>query len=123
MEVWLIVSALIGVLLVALIVAYVVRRKRAGRAIPLDGAKPVTPLPGETEPVPVPAERAQPAVPGLGQRLAKTRGALLGGLGRFFGREKGLQGPEWEELEEALLAGDVGVATSMKLLERVKGRV
>jgi fused signal recognition particle receptor len=71
----------------------------------------------------------QPVPPGevgqLNQRLSKTRGALWGGLRKFWDRsaEKALQSEEWEQLEEALLGGDVGVATTQRLLEKVKLRL
>lgn len=123
MEQWMQIAGLIAVLLLVLIGVYVIRRRRSGRAIAEDEAKPVTPLPTERVPVtpaPIVAPEGQP----LGQRLSRTRGALLGGLSKFFGRSGGaMQSQEWEELEEALLAGDVGFTTASALLSRVKGRI
>jgi fused signal recognition particle receptor len=62
---------------------------------------------------------AQPLVrPRLRDRLGKTRAAISGALTR-----KGKVEPEtWEELEEALLLADVGMPTTMKILEDVQAR-
>jgi fused signal recognition particle receptor len=56
----------------------------------------------------------------LGGGLAGTRRALGDRLGSLLGRAVG---PEtWGSLEEALLAADVGVAVTVRVVERVKAR-
>lgn len=81
------------------------------------------PAPGEALEAPVPA----PPVPAvtkkdLSQQLASTRTSLFGRLGKFFGKGGELQAAEWEELEEVLLEGDVGVHTVNQLVERVRAK-
>lgn len=56
------------------------------------------------------------------QALKRSKEAWFSKVIRLFERptiEKGL----WEELEELLIAGDVGVDTTAKLIQRVRGRV
>jgi fused signal recognition particle receptor len=72
---------------------------------------------------PPPVEIPKPGT-ALEKKLEKTRGSLIARLGKFFGRSSGaLSETEWEEIEEALLEGDVGVRTTSVLLDRVKSRV
>lgn len=56
----------------------------------------------------------------LGSGLAKTRRALGERIAVLFGREPGPG--VWEELEEALLAADVGVAATAAVVRRVRER-
>ena len=51
--------------------------------------------------------------PFLNERLGRTRGSL-GKLGKFLGKPAGLAmlEEEWEEIEAALLEGDVGIRTT-----------
>ncbi len=58
-------------------------------------------------------------------RLNKTRDGFVTKLGRLFStsKERQLAQTEWEELEEALLGGDVGVATTQQLIGNVKKRI
>jgi fused signal recognition particle receptor len=55
------------------------------------------------------------------ERLGRSRAALSRGMAGLLAR--GADDDEaWEELEEALLAADVGVATSTELVERLRAR-
>jgi fused signal recognition particle receptor len=55
------------------------------------------------------------------ERLGRSRAALSRGMAGLLAR--GADDDEaWEELEEALLAADVGVATSSELVERLRTR-
>jgi fused signal recognition particle receptor len=55
------------------------------------------------------------------ERLGKSRAAITQGLSGLLTR--GVQDEEaWEELEEALLSADVGVATTTELVERLRER-
>ena len=68
---------------------------------------------------PDPAARTAPvARPALTVRLSKTREALGGRLRSLFSGS--LDGLFWEGLEEALVAADVGVATSTEVVDRVR---
>ena len=53
---------------------------------------------------------------------AKTRGAWFGHISSLF-RGARLDDELWEELEELLVAADVGMSTTRDLLGRVKQRV
>ena len=53
-------------------------------------------------------------------RLTKAREGLAGALGGLRGRS--VDEDAWEELEEALILADVGVPTTMRMLERVRER-
>jgi fused signal recognition particle receptor len=53
-------------------------------------------------------------------RLSRSRSALGRGLTGLFTR--GADDEAWDELVEALLAADVGVATTTELVERLRGR-
>jgi fused signal recognition particle receptor len=68
---------------------------------------------------PAPEVEVEPKVrPRLRDRLGKTRAAISGALTR-----RGKVDPEtWEELEEALLLADVGMPTTLKILDDVQAR-
>jgi fused signal recognition particle receptor len=119
----------LGVVLLVLLVgagAVVTRSRR--RATPLAPS----PMPGLRTPAPSTAPdegddpgsvAAPPGPPSMRARLGGTRGRLGSYLSAL--RVRGaLDGPAWDELEEALLGADVGVPTTGALLEtlRVKAR-
>lgn len=83
-------------------------------APPVDEDELVEPEP-EPEPEPEVVEKAT-----FRDRLAKAREGLAGALGGLRGRS--VDEDAWEELEEALILADVGVPTTMKMLERVRER-
>ncbi len=56
------------------------------------------------------------------QGVKRSREGLFGRIAAFFNRAK-IEGPAWDELEELLIAADVGVLTTEKLLGRVRKRV
>jgi fused signal recognition particle receptor len=55
------------------------------------------------------------------ERLGRSRAALSRGLAGLYARGTGDEGA-WDDLEEALLAADVGVATTGALVERLRSR-
>ena len=57
--------------------------------------------------------------PSFFERLGKARSAFTGYLGGLVGLSK-VSDDDWEELEEALIQADVGVTTSMALIEDVR---
>lgn len=73
----------------------------------------------EVEPEPEP-EPSKP--PSFRERLAKARGTVAGYFGSVLSRGD-INAETWEELEEALILADVGVPTTMALLDRVRTRV
>lgn len=60
--------------------------------------------------------------PRFRDRLGKARAALSGALGSIAGRTR-IDDETWDELEEALILADVGVASTQDLLEHLRGRV
>jgi fused signal recognition particle receptor len=53
--------------------------------------------------------------------LERTRGNFMSRLRVFLGTGTG-EGPSWDEVEETLIAGDVGAALSIDLVERARRR-
>lgn len=66
-------------------------------------------------------QTSSPTAParGLSGRLGQTRSALGEALGRVF-RSSNLDNRFWEEIEEALVGADVGVAGAAGVVERVR---
>jgi fused signal recognition particle receptor len=58
----------------------------------------------------------------LEQSLQKTRSGILGRIGSIF-QENEITDQLWEELEETLIMGDVGVAVTTELVEKTRQRV
>ena len=70
-----------------------------------------------------PPDTAAPeAPPRLRDRLGKARSAFSGYLGSMLGRS-GIDEETWEDLEEALLRADVGVASTTTLIDHLRNRV
>ncbi len=127
-------SVLIPVIagVILLVVAILVKRARdARRAAPppppaVEAPRPTVPaIERRPEPEPVPVKPVSTGGPVLSDRLTRTRGGILGKIGQLFGKSPGekILDAEWEQLEEALLAGDVGIQTVGKLLDGVKGKL
>lgn len=58
----------------------------------------------------------------LEQSLQKTRAGILGRIGSIF-QENEITPELWEELEDILIMGDVGAATTQELLSATRARV
>jgi fused signal recognition particle receptor len=107
---------LLVVLAVAVVggVVVVSRRRGAGIEPPDEGL----PTAEEAEPQ-VSAPAAPPAErPTLRDRLAKARGSFGGYLTSIRARKVDAQ--TWDELEEALIRADVGVATTQRVLDELR---
>jgi fused signal recognition particle receptor len=75
------------------------------------------------EPTPVEVEEAPPVVrPRLRDRLGKARSLLADYVGSIRSRTR-IDQETWDDLEEALVRADVGVATTADVLEVVRKRV
>lgn len=117
----------IGVVLAALVVGFVVQRRRAAAVLPpqLPDARspegPTTQAPPEAEPggtAPEPTDGASAGVLSrMREALGRSRSALQTGLERFLGRPRDSEA--LEALEEVLIRADVGVTTSSRLIEAV----
>ncbi len=121
-------------------------RGRGGRRRPVPGPKPpARPVPDRSdggpaesvatapsEPAPLPPVDLEPAVerpePSRGRmqrlraRLARSRGALGQGLLALLSRGH-LDEQAWEEVEETLLAADLGVEPTTELVDTLRTRV
>ena len=60
--------------------------------------------------------------PRFRDRLGKARAAFSGAMGSIAGRSK-IDAETWDELEEALILADVGVASTQELLDHLRARV
>ena len=72
----------------------------------------------EAEPEAAPA----PAKPRFRDRIGKARGLLAGYLGAVRSRTK-IDEETWDELEEALIRADVGIAATTALLDQLRAQV
>ena len=72
----------------------------------------------EPEPVPAPA----PVRPRFRDRLGKARSLLAGYVGAVLARSS-IDNDTWDDLEEALIRADVGVATTAAVLDDLRQRV
>jgi fused signal recognition particle receptor len=80
-------------------------------------------VPEELEAVePEEVEPEAPARPRFRDRLGKARALLSGYLGSIRSKAK-IDDEVWEDLEEALVRADVGMATTTALLDDLRGRV
>lgn len=74
--------------------------------------------PPETRPAP---KVREPKERGLRSKLSRTRSALGDRLGAIFGRDR-LDAQFWDDLEETLVAADVGAVTSAQVVDEVRRR-
>ena len=117
-------AGVVGTALVAWF--FVARAKRTSLPPPLFTPEVET---GETaapaEPAAAPVVSAPPPPPsGFELGLGKTRKGFWDRVGKFLHLAPGQQltNAEWDEIEEALLAADVGVTTSALLMGKVRDR-
>jgi fused signal recognition particle receptor len=127
-------GALIFILVVGGALFYAPRKdKSASRLEPPAGETTLEDVPGEA-PIETPLDHIapdaqvevdEPVAPEpatFKARLGKARGLFGGYLGSVLGRSA-IDRATWDDLEEALILADVGVATTTSLLEDLKGRV
>ena len=89
-------------------------------SIDIPAPVPVEPPPTPAWAEPVPASEADPEA-ALEHGLERTRGNFMSRLRTFLGTGTG-EGPSWDEVEETLIAGDVGAALSIDVVERARRR-
>jgi fused signal recognition particle receptor len=92
------------------------------------GAPPADAEPEPTaEPIFFEAPEPEPAIPtmepqgSLDEGLARTRGGFMSRLRGFLTGDDG-SGPSWDDVEETLIAGDVGAALAMDVVENARRR-
>jgi len=69
-----------------------------------------------------PTEPGAPERPRFRDRIGKARGLLAGYLGSVRSRSK-IDDDTWDELEEALIRADVGIAATTALLDQLRAQV
>jgi len=79
---------------------------------------PPSPL-AETESSPEPEQEKAGYFKRLRKRLSKTRKSLSNGFDKIFAGKKKLDDEVLEQLEELLITSDIGVQTTMALIERL----
>lgn len=135
--------ALAGVALVAVVVGLVVAGRRKPAPLPdthsdvltTPPADPAAPTELSAPPATIEPEVEEPAAPELErpegtasrlvrlrQRLAGSQGALGRGLLALLSRDK-LDEDTWESIEDTLLTADIGVAPTQELVERLRTRL
>jgi len=85
-------------------------------------APPVVSEVAEAEAPPIDAPPVVPVKPRLRDRLAKARGTVAGYLSSVVGRSA-IDQATWDDLEEALIRADVGVALTAEVLDGVRAQV
>jgi fused signal recognition particle receptor len=110
---------LVGILVLAvlLIVLGIGLSRRAQRREPPAAGPAPAPSVSEAPPAPPAPPTARPR---LRDRLAKTRAVLAAPMQAITGRGR-VDEETWDEVEEALLRADVGVATTGELLDALRG--
>jgi fused signal recognition particle receptor len=109
------VAAVIVVVLAGIVAGLVVgRARRAERAVPVE-PRVEPPVEAAPEAVTPPTAVARPA---FRERMGKTRGVLGGYLAGI--RSRAVDARTWEDLEEALLRADVGVAATQRILDDLR---
>ena len=96
---------------------------------PIPAEPPPTPSWAETVREAPPAQVAEPSAPAeadateeaLEAGLARTRGGFMTRLRGFLGTGT-TEGPSWDDVEETLIAGDVGATLAIDLVERARRR-
>ena len=77
--------------------------------------------PGATEPAGWAEDEVRPASTTLEAGLGRTRGGFMSRLRELL-REGVADGPSWDDVEETLIAGDVGAVLAIQLIERARAR-
>jgi fused signal recognition particle receptor len=77
---------------------------------------------GRGQDAPSTEEEAKQEEEKVEQSLQKSRQGFFGQITHIFGSEEPITDDLWDELEEALIQGDVGVETTMYLVNRTKDR-
>ncbi|MEO8570727.1 MAG: signal recognition particle-docking protein FtsY [Chloroflexota bacterium] len=80
---------------------------------------PLTPVPPAAPGLPVAPDAGASAA--LDAGLERTRGGFMTRLRGFLGTGPG-EGPSWDDVEETLIAGDVGATLAIDLVERARRR-
>ncbi len=121
---------LVGLIVVIVLVGgglVVVRQRRETTLEPpapaaAPPAESAVPAPVDAQVAPTPAPEVAGARPSFRDRLGKARSTLSGYMGAVLAREN-VDRETWDDLEEALLRADVGVAATTDILDRLRKTV
>ena len=98
--------------------------QREPERVPLEDLAPPKEAPVEKPEAEAVATEEPEAPKSLTSQLSRTRGSLFDRMSRFFKADRDkISENEWEEIEEVLLEGDVGIGATTELLDRVKARL
>jgi fused signal recognition particle receptor len=106
------------------------RKDETAEAVPTEPAETAPAEPVATDPA-EPATDPAGAIEGWISPVDATQGDLVAGLEKsrtgFVGRLRGFlgagaEGPSWDDVEETLIAGDVGASLAMDIVERARAR-
>ncbi|NNJ08791.1 signal recognition particle-docking protein FtsY [Chloroflexales bacterium ZM16-3] len=78
---------------------------------------------GRGQDAPRTEEEAQAEEAQVSQSLEKSRQGIFGQISRLFANDDPITDELWDDLEEALIQGDVGLETTLYLVNRTKDRV
>ncbi len=78
---------------------------------------------GRGQDAPRTEEEAQAEEQQVSQSLEKSRQGIFGRISQLFQTDEPITEELWDELEEALIQGDVGLETTLYLVNRTKDRV
>jgi fused signal recognition particle receptor len=78
---------------------------------------------GRGQDAPRTEEEAQAEEQQINQSLEKSRQGILGRISQIFATDDPVTDELWDELEETLIQGDVGLETTLYLVNRTKDRV
>jgi fused signal recognition particle receptor len=78
---------------------------------------------GRGQDTPRSEEEAQAEEAQVSQSLEKSRQGIFGRISQMFASDDPVSDELWDELEEALIQGDVGLETTLYLVNRTKDRV
>jgi fused signal recognition particle receptor len=136
------VAIIAAVVVVIGVIAFVATRKKAlppppaEKPLPPPVAEKALPPPPEAKPaapsVPVPVEKPSAVVPTivrareraeLASGLARTRGGFVSRLGKLFAGKAKIDQSLLDQIEEVLFTADIGVKTSQKLIEALRGEL
>lgn len=123
MELYIVIAVVLAVT-VGITALFLVNRKKSLPSVAQEPKKADAKKVSQVEEAKPEIKDKTPKKPSLEQKLEKTRGNLSARLLKFFqtGGDS-LQPKEWDEIEEILLEGDVGIQTTTLLLERVKSEL
>ena len=78
---------------------------------------------GRTQDTPRTEEESQAEEAQVSQSLEKSRQGIFGRISKMFATDDPITDELWDELEESLIQGDVGLETTLYLVNRTKDRV